>query len=71
VSSNPEPVGEPEVTWEQVIGSIGEQFWKLAPAEYAASRHRDLKFAVNWQDLIAAVDAGIADCYPETPEAKS
>lgn len=65
--TKPSPPAEP--TWDDVLGAIGEEFWKLAPAEFAAAAHRDLVFGVTWQDLMAAVENGVARCYPSAEEA--
>ncbi|MEU8334714.1 hypothetical protein [Micromonospora tulbaghiae] len=59
-SESPTETAEADaLTWEDVWAAIGVEVWKLAPQDFQAAGHRDIKFLTNWQDIMHAVQEGI------------
>lgn len=53
-------VVKPGPTWGEIWAAVGAEVWKLAPQDYQDSGHRDLTFLVCWQNVMEAVENGLA-----------
>lgn len=50
-------------TLDDILATVGERLWALAPDEHRESAHRDITFGVTWQDVMQVVEDGLCAAF--------